>query len=219
MSNISDLPLPSTIDALLLISPDPIWLTGYAWIEEGAISIEFPYLPSGITLNTKAILNFPLDKSPMITTEVDHIQDNKLQLSLSRIHERDKRAFPRHYGNIPLFFRVLEDTEEELVTRQWKANVIDVDESWSRPEPFMNFSVSGVSFENSEAAAVGQVALVEFCVGQDTTKWRGLARVVRCRLLSQKESRYEIAIHFEFLPEEAVMLLSEFTLSIQEAMM
>ena len=124
MSTLSNLPLPTTIDAFILTTPDPTWLTGQAWREGDVICAEFQHIPSVVKKGNKLIMNFPQDESPIITLEIDSIEGNRVKLKLSDIRERDKRSFPRHFGNIPLLYRTVSEEEEELVSRQWKHNTI-----------------------------------------------------------------------------------------------
>ena len=58
MPNLSHLPLPTSIDAFILTSPDPTWLTGHAWREEDTVYAEFHHLPSAIKVGNKMIMNF-----------------------------------------------------------------------------------------------------------------------------------------------------------------
>ena len=164
---LDNLPLPSSVEALVLSNPEPMWLTGHARRDEECIWVEFPILPAPVEMGTKVILNFPLQKAPMITMVVNILDGNGLRLQLAKIHERDKRTFPRHFGNIPLKIRNISQMEEPLLKRQWIQNVIDPDDTWRTPEPFMNFSVGGLSFEDDTPAAVGNMVLVEMGVGID----------------------------------------------------
>ena len=102
---------------------------------------------------------------------------------------------------------------------KWLQNVISPNETWEEPEPFMNFSIGGLSFEHHKPAPVGSMALLEFRVGTRSATWKGTGRIVRCKLLSKEHSLYEIALQFESLSENAAEALSELTLSIQEAML
>ncbi len=218
MSTLNNLPLPSSVEALVLTNPEPMWLSGHAKQEGDSIVVEFAELPLPVDDGVKVILNFPLEQSPMVTLVINTRSANSLVLEATKIHPRDKRTFPRHFGNIPLAYRTITIEEEELVQRQWMQKIIEMKDDFHQPEPFMNFSVGGLSFEDNKPAAVGRLALIEFGVGSSDERWRATARVVRCQLL-EDNTTYEIAIRFEQLPDAAMDALSKLTISIQEAML
>ena len=219
---LSDIPLPTTVEILLLQSFPPRWVKGTLLPihEDGDLLTIMPneneesiMLPFG----SKIILHFTNVDGPMLSLRYYDQEESKIFLQFSQVHQRDKRSFPRHYGNIPLSFRTLTSEEEEFVVKQWLNNIIDPSHEWIEPEPFMNFSLGGLSFEHTRPIAYETTLLLNLGIGQSEKRWRATGRVVRC--IEINSTCYDIAIEFSSLPEEALEELSDLTLSVQEALL
>ena len=66
--------------------------------------------------------------------------------------------------------------EEELSQKQWLSHVRHVTEEWLTPEPFMNFSLGGLSFETPSIMERGTLLLVEIGIGENQKRWRATAK-------------------------------------------
>jgi len=213
------LPFPSNVDALCLTSDGPLWLHGHASeTSDGRIELALASPISDPLEGSKIIVTSPENTSPMITMYVERKHNLSLFLRVDKIHPRDQRLFPRHFGHVPMRYRLTEFEEGELLLYRWKREGIDPGGDWRSPEPFMNFSVSGVSFECATPADLGQQALVELGVGNGENRWYIIAEVARC-LPVEDRKLFEIALQFKDIPMEARNALSELTLSIQDALL
>jgi len=221
----SDILLPATVEVLLLNEHPPKWLQGKLLPlnvstedNDDLLIVQLFDAPQiSLPLGSKVILNFIDQEGPMLSLSFYDLINNKLQLQFAQIHQRDKRSFPRHYGNIPLKYIAIDKLQEELSKKQWLGNVLHPNEQWLVPEPFMNFSLGGLSFETPTLLARNRLLLLELGIGDNNKRWRATARVVRC--IEILNDIFEVAVQFEDLPDEALDQLSELTLNIQEALL
>lgn len=165
---------------------------------------------------------------------VSESQGRKLWIETGRVIPEEKRAFPRMPGGIRLRYGVLSGEDVEKVCRSWmsgEANVCGIVQ-WREPDPFMDFSASGLRFEDERPCQVGDTVLLELEVPGASEVWRAVARVVRVEPLdrggdgaepgganSGRGPAYAIAVHFTDLPAGAREALGAFTLRIQNALL
>ena len=219
---LSNVKLPTSVEILLLQNVPPRWVqcTLLPFEADGdllTLQVHEQEDPIITPFGSKVILHFTNDDGPMLSLRYYDQEDGKLILQFSQVHQRDKRSFPRHYGNIPLKFFPAPDEQFELMSKQWLSETIDTTDQWICPEPFMNFSLGGLSFEHSEPLPVQLSLLLELSIGQSSKTWRALGRVVRC--IEINDQNFDIAIEFTSLPEGALEELSDFTLQVQEALL
>ena len=160
--------------------------------------------------NHRAIVNCKDDGIPMFTLNIEKQNQGLLYLEYSFTHPREKRLFPRLYGQVPL---LLHEVGTEFVVSKWLNGDIEPDSTWLKPEPFMNFSINGVSFQSDTPLTRMSTVLVYLAEG---TGSRIVARVIRC---AKEGDRYDIALYFEEVPEEVLIWFSEKTLRIQDALL
>jgi len=222
-SILADVKLPTPVEILLLQSVPPRWIKATLLpLQEDqgdllTLQLQKEEDPIILPFGAKVILHFSNDDGPMLSLGYYDQEEGSITLQFSQVHQRDKRSFPRHYGNIPLSFRPIPEMEEELSVKQWLKNHTDVDSRWLTPEPFMNFSLGGLSFESPTPLDYQTLVLLNMGIGQSEERWRGTARVVRC--IEINATTYDIAISFEEIPDGAIEALSELTLSVQEALL
>ena len=214
--------LPTDVEILLLQNIPPRWVqcTLLPIEEDGdllRLRIHAQEDPIITPFGSKVILHFTNDEGPMLSLRYYDQAEGTLTLQFSQVHQRDKRSFPRHYGNIPLTFFPVPEEQLELMSKQWLSETIHPNEHWFNPEPFMNFSLGGLSFEHAEPLPVTQNLLLRLSIGTSAKVWRATARVVRC--IEINEQTFDIAIEFTSLPEGALEELSDFTLQVQEALL
>mgnify|MGYP005831011881 CR=1 FL=1 len=165
---------------------------------------------------------------------VSEIQGRRVRIETARVIPEEKRAFPRMPGGIRVRYLVLSGEEVEKACRSWMSgkDVSWGDTQWREPDPFMDFSVSGLRFEDERACQVGNTVLVELQVPGAAEAWRAVARVVRVEPLDRRDApaesggesagrlaAYAIAVHFTDLPAAAREALGAFTLRIQNALL
>ena len=201
--------MPQSVEAVWLTDTGPRMLRG-----------------SLSSINQKLVLTLSSDERPpigsrlilygdeiqMLSTRVSHVNGNKFELNQEN-RPTDKRLHPRLFGNIPTR---IQHASHSTDVQKWLSGKAEIEDGWLSPEPFMNFSVNGLSFDLSQPLNAGSQCLVEFSVGDQPQTHRTRATVVRS---IERSGTFEIAIHFIGLPQDAKKRLSEFTLSIQEALL
>lgn len=195
---------------------EAIWLkeTGPDMIQ-GRLNTSTPLLE--LSLETKDVppigsrLILYGNEIQMLSTRVVEVNNNRILLERED-RKTDKRLHPRLYGNIPTLIQSSETHDNEA----WLSNQLEIESGWFSPEPFMNFSVNGLSFEIDVPFEIGNHCLLEFSVGDQPRKHRALATVIRCIPTGEI---FELALHFKKISNDAMADLSDFTISIQEALL
>ena len=192
------------------------------------LEVEEPVPP--VSNGSQVILDFTQEERPRVIAAVSEIQGRRLRVSEKSVSHRDKRAFPRLYGSVQLRYRKQESTEGEAALHTWLAGGLEeAGATWRKPDPFMNFSVTGLKFEDQETCADGDVLLLEFSVPTSSKIFRCRSRVARVAVLegaaedtySEREGEsvtpptHSIAVEFLDMPHDGREALSEFTLLIQ----
>lgn len=215
---------PTQVELLCLTSDGPLMFEGRAryGAEGDQIEVDLSAPASNKLQGSQAIITFPVKGAPRVTAQIIHAEGNRLSLTSPRLRPRDKRLYPRLYGNIPLRYRLHNDSEGELSVHRWLAGSTHggPQPPLRTPEPFMNFSVSGLCFEDTISIEHDAMLLLEMGVGELPDRWRATGRVVRVQKLPDGDTPlYSIALNFETLPDDAMQALSDFTLTIQEALL
>lgn len=178
------------------------------WVFTSDEPVELDVIDCNAIVNTN-------DDRPMMTLHIVEQEDGKLVLHTISSHPREKRSYPRLFSLINL--RLMPVTSEMKMTN-WMNETIplsDVDNTWMHPEPFMNFSVNGVAFEWDEPLAGNTKLLV--ALKENGRIHRCVARVVRCS--EEDTDRWEVALYFEKMSEEAIDYLVQLTMRLQDSML
>ena len=101
---------------------------------------------------------------------------------------------------------------------------IDGAARWHTPDPFMNFSISGLCFEDHAHCRCGDKLLVEIAFPGQSRKWRATAEVVGLSPIPEDErlafgddeaKTHRIAVEFVALPPELLDAVLERTNELQ----
>lgn len=156
---------------------------------------------------------------------VDSDGTEVLHVSVRGTQPRDRREFNRSWGAIRVRWKVAEGNEID----RWMTGE-EVGGAWHRPDPFMDFSGSGLKFHDATAPAAGEMVLVELGLPRERALHRATARVVRVReipLEERDEAPHEpgatipthaVAIHFEDIAPGTTEALVGFGERIAEAL-
>lgn len=195
---------------VILKEPEPAFQTGMHVVVDGGRGT--PYRIKGV---------------------ISGIEGSRLLVEAERVVEPDKRAFPRVCGGVHLKYRVVSAGEDQSIVHAW----IKGDETllrhggWREPDPFMNFSGSGLKFEDTLHCSPGDLLLMALRIGSSERQWHVTGRVVRVEALQAEDvqevdetrrsygATHRVAVHYEHIPEEAREALAEFTLKIQDALL
>ncbi len=156
---------------------------------------------------------------------VEGIDKRRVSVTVEKSVKRDLREYPRTYGGITTRYRVVEPDKAEAAAISWMAGEALESEkgTWRTPDPYMNFSATGLRFEESEATCTGgDLILLEMKLPTSEVTWRALAEIVRCAPLMEEEQSEEathfVALNFLEIPSEASQALARFTLRVLSAL-
>ncbi len=161
------------------------------------------------------------------------VEGSRLVADIERIVEPDKRSFPRVCGGVHVRYRVVKADHDASRIDAWIRgdDTVSNEGEWWEPDPFMNFSGSGLKFEDTLHCEVGDVLLMRLRVGSSPLEWRVTGHVVRIEPLERDDigpsdddrqirgPTHYIAVHYDYIPEEAREALAAFTLKIQNALL
>jgi hypothetical protein len=181
----------------------------------------------------RVVLDGGPDRDLRIKGLVTAIEGLRLRVETERVVPPDKRSFPRMYGGIYVRYRVLAAGEGEEDASAWVAGGDPAGEggAWREPDPFMDFSGTGLRFEDQLHCKTEDRMLIELKLPSSEDLWRATARVVRVDpirrddLEGQKEDggevapSHQIAVEFMELPTEATEALTAFAMRIQDALL
>jgi hypothetical protein len=219
----ASMPNSQPVDLVCTGGAIPFMASGHALFADGAWTVHLDREVGHLNPGTAAILSFTDPDQPRIIGQVVEASGNRLLVAEKHKREREKRAYPRLVGGVPLRYRLLHRTEERAETLAWLSG----DKSplnrgeWITPDDLMNFSVTGLRFESDAEAEAGQVLLLDLGV-RGHGSWRCTARVVRTFDAPPDgvpNGSRSLAVSFEVIPTEAEEALTEMTLAIQDAML
>jgi len=130
-------------------------------------------------------------------------------------HSADKRDFPRLHAGLPISY--MPATTESA--QAW-VDGESVDGEWTTPDPYMNFSVSGLRFDAAHNLKQGDLLNITLQIGGADESWRVTGRVVRVfEVPVDSPAACSVAVSFEHLPTDALDALSDLTLQIQDSLL
>lgn len=173
------------------------------------------------TIDQHMIVEFGPDAGLPRAIGVPTRRENRtLTLRVRRVPPADKREYPRIEGAVNFTYHVSPQGDAGVTT--WTIGG-PASAKEHNPDPFMNFSATGLLFEDLPTCNEGDTLLFSLRVPRDERIWRGSARVVRVQAIPIDErdetiaATHRIAVHFTHLAEEALEALRQHTLRIQEA--
>jgi len=140
----------------------------------------------------------------------------------------DRREFSRVYGAVRARYVVV-DGDGELARKRWIQLGNAPDGEWCEPDPFMDFSGSGLKFHDQQSCKSGDTLLMELSVQGASEPFRLTASVIRVDPIPDDERdempweegavipTHTIAVHFVDAPPNAIHALVRFAERIQEA--
>jgi hypothetical protein len=181
----------------------------------------------------RLVLDGGPDRRFRIKGLIAEAQGYRLRVETERVVPPDKRSFPRMYGGIHLRYRVLAPGETERDCGAWLAGaeLPAWEGEWREPDPFMDFSGTGLRFEDELHCGRDDRMLIELKLPDSEHAWRTAARVVRVDPIRPDEWKqgeeagqepartHQIAVEFIELPSDATEALTAFAMRIQEALL
>ncbi len=216
-----NLKLPAQVSIVHATAVPPLLVKGRCVAQTGdELLVEVPD-GSDLPPNAQLIIDFAGDcgVSRAIVALLGR-RDGKLLVQVTRIPTADKREYPRMHGGITLKYHVLPGGTAGV--EAWLRGGAPAGAEYE-PDPFMNFSVTGLAFDDVESCKDGDHIGFLLTVPGAPHTWRGVASVVRVARIPIDErddtipATHRIAVNFTDLPDEARVALGKHTERIQEA--
>jgi hypothetical protein len=181
------------------------------------VVVEATGTAGGLSAGDRVVLSFGTPDQGRISGTIQSITDvdggQQIQVSCAAAHDRDKRDFPRLCAGLPIRYRVASAEDGQA----WVAGSPAPTQGWFTPDPFMNFSVSGLRFDADRSVQADDLLALDFAIADGSPRWRITARVIRVFTPESEDSpTHSVAVSFAHLPEGANTALSELTLKIQD---
>lgn len=153
-----------------------------------------------------------------------------IQVRVRGMSNSERRDYARVYGGITLLYQVVRK-DDELAALRWMQTGETAGDLWHTPDPFMDFSGSGMRFHHSATCEAGDLLLLEFKVPNSEGWNRAVAEVVRVNEIPEEERdlvpfeegaklpTHWIAVRYKAVQDDTVRALVSFTERIQEAAM
>jgi hypothetical protein len=181
----------------------------------------------------RVVLDGGPERDVRIKGRIATIEGHRLRVETERVVPPDKRSFPRMYGGIHVRYRVLTEGESEEVGSAWVSGAEGPgrEGAWREPDPFMDFSGTGLRFEDQLHCKREDLLLIELALPSSEDRWRATGRVVRVDPIGQEDllgrdeeerkraPTHQIAVQFVDLPTEATEALTNFAMRIQDALL
>jgi hypothetical protein len=183
---------------------------------ENDVTVHCPDNASVLTQGSKVVLTFD-GGNERWTGIVDGLEavdgGFAVRVVAPNAHAPDKRDYPRLHAGLPIRYRIASGDDASA----WTSGN-EIAGEWHTPDPYMNFSVSGLRFDVHPGVNDGDLLLVELRIGDHSPTWRTTARVIR--VFEGRDTEPDnVAVSFEDLPEDALSALSDLTLQIQESLL
>lgn len=215
------------VEVLSLASDPPIIQSGRVTCrDEETCDVMLEGEDHGFAEGMKVIVDAGDAADLRVVGTIGFVQENLVHVESRTVVRRDKRIFPRMYGGIRLRYQVVDAEAVQAWIERGEAPA----DGWLEPDPFMDFSGSGLKFEDRETCFGGETLLLELRIPPEEDAFRASAKVVRTFVIPPEDveaaerepgatvATHQIAVHFEVLPPEAVEALMAFTLRVQDAL-
>lgn len=151
--------------------------------------------------------------------------------SMNAAHSKkasDRRYWPRMNGGLEVSYRIVSPADWKDVSKAWLSSMglPPPGDAFQEPDPFMEFSVGGLRFDDVEGAIAGDMLIAVIQVPDMPTAWHVTLRVIRVDEIPPREREepmngepmrtHRIAVQFEDIPKRATEALIEYTERLQD---
>jgi len=180
----------------------------------------------GLKVGMDVVIDACREAACRLIGHVVGLEGHQVRIQVRTVVPTDQRIFPRMWGGIEVRYRPVQNGEPGDTLESWLAGA-PAEGSWSQPAPYMDFSASGLRFEDRETCQKDDRVLLEFRLPFRAETWRATARVVRVAPLTPEEladqdpsaevpATHEVALEFIDLGPGAIDSLMDFTRRLQE---
>ena len=195
---------------------------------DGAYDIDLEDDAPDLEVGSRLVLNLREGARRRVTATIRSRDGLRLLAEEHRATVPDNRDYPRLAGGVPLRYRLADPTRVDTEVDRWMSGEDDPAHPsvWRTPDPFMNFSVTGLRFDDEALVASGDILLCEIGIGASSERWRAVANVVRVaelapgereQVVGERYATHSIAVHFIALPPDAGDALTHYAIRLQRA--
>jgi hypothetical protein len=135
---------------------------------------------SGLGVGDAIVLDFPDPSIPLARGRVEAVETDALHFRLVEAKERDPREFERVVAPLSVRYCPAPSEPDDATVRTWlEDGIAPGGAGWHRPDPLVDFSASGISFEDRATCRPGDRLFLELGVPGRDDRWRALAKVLR----------------------------------------
>lgn len=168
------------------------------------------------------VLVLDLEGAPLVQGHVDTLVGRSLRLAVERTRPREPREFPRAEGDLQVRYQVTAGDAGDDVLDAWLASGRAPGAApWMRPARLVDWSASGLGFEDRLSCGAGDRLLLEIGATGVQTPWRAVGRVLRAVPLGDDArppgagATHRFAVELERVPPEVREALLERTIEAQ----
>jgi len=184
--------------------------------------VDPPALGTTVGISSSDLVNW-------VQGEVTDVEGDVIQIAVRSEIPADRRDYSRTYGGLDLRYQIVPKQQVELVSRRWVSTGKSTSDEWHKPDPFMDFSASGLKFHDVDRCSAGDLLLVEFRVPGSPVVHRATLHVIRVLPIPTDEMDNEpfeiggiipsrmVATHFLHLDPASIIALIHFSDRIREA--
>jgi hypothetical protein len=211
------------VTLLYAAGPTPVLVRGHVDSADGALlRVAFERLPAEAVPVGACVILEPVGApgGAHALVRVQSAEERALVGLVERAAGPEKREYPRFFGAIPTEYR--RSADDARAHARWMAGH-ELPGPAHAPDPFMNFSVLGLAFDDLPRVEADDVLLIEFRVPPDLRTFRAVARVVRVMPIPIDErddtstATHRIAVTFSQVEPDGAEALFRYTSRIQDA--
>jgi len=208
-------PLDIPISVVFSVGGSPVVTAGtLLWYEPGeTVRIALGGDGSLPAVDTEVRIHGVLDTTLRMSGPTIAQRGRTVEIFPADVEQHDLRRHRRAYGGLELRYLVVPE-DDPNASHRWMMGAADLETrtGWREPEPFMEFSASGVRFDDVLACQLGNIVLLELRLPSEEHGWRAVGRVVRIEGMQPRPKTgpgYHIALELTELPEEASVALTK----------
>ncbi len=160
---------------IMRVSQDPPVVTDGNVVHFDGKRYEIEVVDSGTSFveGEQILLDFGEGETGRRRTRVEMVSGDKITVNLiGRPRPRDRRFFPRIEGYFSLEYQAFPPNRRDAVTTWLEhPHLSEVGETWSQPDPFVEFSATGIKFRAVEELEIGSWLRLRFklpLLGEET---------------------------------------------------
>lgn len=190
------MPISMPVQVIATGRMPPLILRGTVTQFDGAIySIDLAADATALAAGDALVLD--LEGAPLVQGHVDSLFERALRVAVERTRPREPREFPRAEGDLRVRYHVAPREVDERALDAWVEHGRAPDDAaWRVPVHLVDWSASGLGFEDADTCRAGDRLLLELVPAEAAAPWRAVGLVIRAAPIgAEVESPAPAATH------------------------